>query len=150
MAKIALVLLLLFGLLAPAASATAGPDLVKWSWVNTPTEGEAGNWVLAGGSDVRHLTAAIDGTLYCYANPAGTSYRLFKSTDGGFSWSHTGMVKDEIVAIATAPDNASIVYYATSSSVYKSADAGNSFTPLPPGPGGAGTNNLAITSIDVA
>jgi len=42
------------------------------------------------------------------------------------------------------------IHYATPSNVYKSADAGNSFASLPPNPGGAGTNNLEITSIDVS
>jgi len=92
---------------------------------------------------------AIDGTLYAYANPSGTSYTLFKSTDGGYSWSYAGEVTDNIVDIATAPDDTSIVYYATVSNIYKSTDAGNNFTPLPPNPGGAGNNNIEITSIDV-
>ncbi len=69
--------------------------------------------MLASGSSVQHLTMAIDGTLYCYANPSATSYRLFKSADGGGSWSYTGEVEDTIVDIATAPNDASIVYYAT-------------------------------------
>jgi len=155
MAKIRLAvgLILLFGLLGsifPISSAVATPDEVEWSRVNIPTEGRSGNWVLANGSDVQHLTMAIDGTLYCYAEPSGTSYTLFKSTDGGYSWSYTGKVSDDINDIATAPDDSNVVYYATSSNVYKSTDAGNSFTPLPSNPGGAGTDNLTITSIDVA
>jgi len=145
-----LLLLSLLGPISPISLAVASPDTVKWSTVNIPTEGKPGNWVLADGSDVRHLTMAADGTLYCYANPSGTSYTLFKSTDGGYSWSYTGEVKDSIVDIATLPDDASIVYYATSSKVYKSTDGGNSFTLLPPNPGGAGSNNIEITSIDVA
>jgi len=136
--KLAVGLVLLLSLLGLGTPAIAAPDTVKWSQVNLPTEGESGNWVLASGSDVQHLTMAIDGTLYCYANPSGTSYTLFKSTDGGYSWSYTGKVKDTIVDIATAPDNASIVYYATSSDVYQSTDAGDSFSQLPPNPGGAG------------
>lgn len=130
-------------------SAAATPVEVKWSRVNIPTEGETGNWVLASGSNVRHLTTAADGTLYCYANPTGTSYTLFKSTDAGYSWTHSGQVKDAIVGIATAPDDADIIYYATGSKVYKSSDAGTTFTQLPPSPGGAGSDNITITDIDV-
>jgi len=146
---IALGLILLLSLLfIPVNPVTAIPNgEVRWSWVNIPTEGKAGNWVLADGSDVQHLAMAIDGTLYAYGK--GLTYTLLKSTDGGYSWSYTGMVQDSIVDIATAPNDASVVYYATSSNVYKSADAGNSFVLLPPNPGGAGTNNLEITSIDV-
>ncbi len=148
--KLAIWLILLLSLLSYSTSATANSSTVKWLCVNIPTEGESGNWVLASGSDVQYLRRAIDGTLYCYAKPSGTSYTLFRSTDGGYSWSYTGKVKDAIVDIATAPDNASLVYYATSSSLYESTDSGISFTRLLPNPGGAGSGNLTITSIDVA
>ena len=143
-------LLIILASTTTISPAVANPDELEWSGVSIPTEGTAGNWVLASGSDVQHLTMAIDGTLYCYASPSGTSYTLFKSTDDGYSWSYTGEVKDSIVALATTPDNASIIYYATSSNIYKSTDAGNSFLPLPANPGGAGSNNVEITSIDVA
>jgi len=143
-------LLSLLGAISLPDPAAATPDKVKWSRVNIPIAGKSGNWVLASGSNIQHLTMAVDGTLYCYANPPGTSYTLFKSTDAGSSWAYTGMVTDAIVDIATAPDDAGIVYYATVSNIYKSADAGNSFNQLPPNPGGAGSDNITITSIDVA
>jgi len=131
-------------------STLATLDEVRWSRVNIPAEGNPGDWVLASGSDIRHLTMASDGTLYCYANPSGTSYTLFKSTDGGYRWSYTGGVQGVIVDVTTAPDDANTVYYATISNVYKSIDAGVSFTVLAASPGGAGSNNVEITSIDVA
>ncbi len=143
-------LLIILASITATSPAAANPDEIKWSRVNIPAEGTAGNWVLASGSDVQHLTMAIDGTLYCYASPSGTSYTLFKSTDGGYSWSYTGNVKDSIVALATAPDVASVIYYATSSNIYRSTDAGNNFVSLLANPGGAGSNNVEITSIDVA
>lgn len=150
-ALIAILLLSLLGSISISNQRTmATLEEVKWSEVDTPDSGKVGGWVLANGSDVRHLTMAIDGTLYCYANPSETNYTLFKSVDGGHSWSYTGQVKDAITGIATASDNADIVYYATSSNVYKSADGGNNFTDLPPNPGGAGSNNITITSLDVA
>ena len=129
--------------------ASASPDEVRWSKVNIPLEGKAGNWVLAKGSDVQQLTMASDGTLYGCAKPTGTSYTLFKSTDGGYSWAYTGGVKDDIVDIATASGNASVVCYATSSKVFRSTDAGSTFSLLALNPGGAGSNNVEITSIDV-
>ncbi len=144
-----LILLLSLVLIFFGNPVVASPDEVRWSRVNIPTEGISGNWVLAGGSDVKYLTMAIDGSFYCYANPSGTSDTLYKSTDGGCSWSSGGKVKDKIVDIAAAPDSAATIYYATSSHIYKSTDAGNSFTSLPPKPGGAGSNNIEITSIDV-
>ncbi len=141
-------LLCLLGSISPLTPAVADPDEVMWSRVNIPTEGKAGNWVLAKGSDVAHLTMAIDGTLYAYVT--GLTYTLYKSTDEGRSWSYTGEVTNAIVALACSSLDASVIYYATSSNIYKSTDAGNSFTPLPPNPGGAGSDNLTITAIDVA
>ncbi|MFC1939429.1 WD40/YVTN/BNR-like repeat-containing protein [Chloroflexota bacterium] len=149
-AALALALLLsLPGTISVSGEAASALDEVKWCRASIPTEGETGDWVLASGSNVRHLTRAVDGTLYCYASPSGTSYTLFKSTDAGRSWSHTGKVTDTIVDIATAPDDASIIYYASTSDVYKSDDAGISFTRLPLNPGGAGSDNVTIASMDV-
>jgi len=148
----ALTLISLLGLLSTTfSSERAGATLeeAKWCRVNTPAEGETGGWVLASGSDVRLLTRAIDGTLYCYANPSGTSYTLFRSIDAGYSWSHSGKVTETIVAIAASPDQADVIYYATVSRVYKSNNAGNSFTALPLVPGGAGSNNVEITTIAI-
>ena len=150
---LALGLFLLLSLLGSSVTVnpvSASPDEVKWSRVNIPTEGTAGNWVLAKGADVQQLTMAIDGALYCYANPTGVNFTLFKSTDNGYSWSHVGKVTDSIVDIATAPDDADIVYYATSSIVYRYTDAGDTFRTVAINPGGAGSSNVEITSIDVA
>jgi len=142
--KFALGLVVLLGLLSPTCPVFASPDVVKWSKFNIPTEGKAGDWGLAHDSDVQHLTLASDGTLYAYGK--GLSYTLYKSTDNGISWSYIGKVQDSIVDIAIAPDN--VVYYATSSHIYRSTDGGETFVQLP-NPGGAGSNNVAITSIDV-
>ena len=120
---------------------------VKWSRVNIPTEGKGGDWVLAKNSDVQHIIMAPDGTLYAYAK--GLTYTLYKSTDGGYSWSYLDNVKDEIVSIATAPDEEYFIYYATKSNVYRSIDGGKTFHTLPANPGGAGSNNIEITSIAI-
>ncbi len=114
-----------------------------------PAEGESGGWILASGADTRYPARAADGTLYCYATPTGTAHRLFKSGNGGISWSQTGGVQDSIVDIVTVPGDAGTLYYATSSIIYKSTDAGVSFVPLPANPGGSGGNNLEIASIDI-
>jgi len=148
---LALSLILLLSLFSSTipTPANATPNVAEWSTVNIPTDGKSGNWVLADGSDVQHLTMAIDGTLYACANPTETSYTLFKSTDSGFSWEYTGKVKDDIVDIATSPDDADTIYYATLFNIYKSTDAGDSFTTLASSPGGAGNGNIEITAIDV-
>lgn len=129
----------------PSHQVTASSDAVKWSKVNIPTEGEAGHWVLADGSDIQHLTTASDGTLYAYVK--GPTYTLYRSTDSGVSWEHIGNVQDTIVGIAISPHDATI-YYATSSAIYRSTDGGKTFHSQP-SPGGAGTDNIEITSIDV-
>jgi len=70
------VLLLFLPLLAaiiPIYQPVSAADTAQWMPVNIPTEGVAGKWTLAAGSDIRCLTMANDGTLYCYANPSGTT-----------------------------------------------------------------------------
>jgi hypothetical protein len=118
MAKVVVLTLGLLLLLGFTSPVLADPDSVKWSNVNTPTQGKPGGWVLASGSDIQHLTMASNGTLYAYG--AGLTYTLYQSTDGGYSWLAIGKVQDEIVDIAIAPDN--VVYYATSSQIFKSVD----------------------------
>ncbi|GAF85551.1 unnamed protein product, partial [marine sediment metagenome] len=146
-----LALILLLSLLGSttATATTATQEMAEWFTVNTPTDGKSGNWALAAGSDIQHLVMAIDGIIYAGANPSGTSYTLFKSTDDGFSWEYTGKVKDDIVDIATSPDDADTIYYATLTTIYRSTDAGSNFTPLAANPGGAGSDNIEITAIDV-
>ncbi len=141
-AVLTLGLLLLLGFTSPVL---ADLDSVKWSNVNTPTQGKPGGWVLASGSDIQQLTMATNGTLYAYGK--GLTYTLYQSTDGGYRWSAIGKVSDEIVDIAIAPDN--VVYYATSSQVFKSVDGVSKFAALPT-PGGAGANNIEITSLDAS
>lgn len=144
------VFLLVFILtLVSAFPEPANADNLTWSRFDIPSNGISGKWVLAEGSDVRYPTLAIDGTLYCYANPTGTPYRLFKSTDGGYTWSYTGRVTDTISDIAIIPDNPLGIYYATASGVYRYIDDDN-FMCIADSPGGAGTGNIEITSLDVS
>ena len=140
-------LILLLSLSFSTLAVTAASDEARWLRVNTPTEGEAGNWVLADGSDVQHLTMTPDGTLYACGK--GLTYTLYQSTDGGYRWSHLGKVQDNIVDIAIAPDETGTIYYATSSTVYRSTNGGKSFDAMPSDPGGAGSNNVEITAIAV-
>ncbi|MBI2848182.1 MAG: hypothetical protein HYX83_03305 [Chloroflexi bacterium] len=151
--QLALAVMLLLSMLGPLFAldrAAAAEEEARWSPVTIPAEGKTGNWQLAGGSDIKHLTMASNGILYTFSNPGGTTDRLFMSSDNGSTWTPVGNITSVIVAIAVAPDDAASVYYATNSTVYKSSDGGNSFTPLPFKPGGAGTNNVEITSLAVA
>ena len=125
----------------------ASADEVKWSRVNTPTEGSAGNWVLASNSNVQHPTMSTNGTLYVYLE--GLAYTLYQSTDGGYAWSHIGGVQDSIVDIAVPTHDENTIYYATTANVYRSTDGGKKFFQLAANPGGAGSNHLEITDIAV-
>ncbi|MHC4501172.1 MAG: WD40/YVTN/BNR-like repeat-containing protein, partial [Planctomycetota bacterium] len=148
LAAAGLTILISLQLATTAGTVTADTGEPKWSRVNIPTEGEVGDWVLADGSDVQHLTMAADGTLYAYGK--GLTRTLYRSTDGGESWSYLSDVQDSIVDIAIAPDSSGTLYYATASAVYRSTDGGKSFTQLGISPGGAGSGNVTITDIDVA
>ncbi len=106
----------------PAGRAVADVEEPRWSRVNIPAEGEVGGRVLAGGSDIKTLTMMTDGTLYAHAD--GLTYSLYKSSDGGKSWTSPGSVTDSIVDIATAPNDTETVYYATPTAVYLSSDGG--------------------------
>lgn len=143
-----LVLLLFLCLATPAGRAAADVEEPRWSRVNIPAEGEVGGRVLADGSDIKTLIMAADGTLYTHAD--GLTYSLYKSSDGGKSWTSPGSVTDSIVDIATAPNDTETVYYATTAAVYRSGDGGQSFGQMGGNPGGAGSNNLEITTLDVA
>jgi len=147
MTKAVLALVTLLLILSTTAPAAASPEPLEWTPVNIPADGERGDWGLGWGSDVLQLAAADDGTLY--ASVRGLDYSLYSSDDGGYSWQPTAEVTDDIIAIAIAPDDSAICY-ATTSRVYQSEDGGESFQPLPEGPGGAGENNIEITSLDIA
>ena len=157
LADIAVCLFLLMGLfpisvkpLLTAQTKANTPPPAAWTAVNIPAEGEAGNWILAKGSDVRRLVSSINGTLYCYANPTGTTQTLFKSDDGGHTWQTTGRVTGLITDIAADPFDASTIYYSNNGSVFRSTDAGKTFKELLPHPGGAGSNNISISAINVS
>jgi hypothetical protein len=114
----------------------ASPEPLRWTRVNIPAGGEAGNWVLAGGSNIRHLALAGDDTLY--ASVQGLTFTLYRSTDGGLSWAYIGNVRDAIIDIAVSPRDTKKIYYATTSAVYRSVNGGRTFAALPANPGGAG------------
>jgi len=142
-----LLLISLLVLIAPLTPAIADPDEVTWSRVNIPTEGKAGNWVLANGSDVAHLTIAIDNTLYAYVN--NLTYTLYKSTEEGRGWSYTGGVTDAIADIACSSLDADIIYVTDGSHVYKSDNAGASFNKVADTTLPALDGKESITCLDV-
>ncbi len=147
MAKIAALALLLALLLGISLTATASPDELRWTRVDTPGEGRSGGWVLVPDSDIRYLAAASDGTLYAYGR--GTDHTLYRSIDSGTSWEAIEEAKDTIVALATSPTDEDIIGYATEAEVFCSTDGGGEFVKLAGNPGSAGDGNIAITSIAI-
>ena len=125
----------------------AASDAARWCEVNIPGQGLSNGWVMAEGADIRQITESADGTFY--ASVDGLTYTLYRSTDGGITWSASGKVTEEIVGMAVSPGNPVNVYYITAATVYRSTDGGATFQQLPPHPGNAGTGNIEITSIDV-
>lgn len=125
----------------------ASSGAVTWTRIPLPAEGEPGNWVLASGSDMHHLTMAADGTLYAYGE--GLARTLYTSPDNGLGWTTAGNVQDVITDIAASPHDPATIYYATANTVYRSQDSGLTFGSLPFYPGNTGTGNRTIASLDV-
>jgi hypothetical protein len=138
----------LLGLLSFTSPVSATPDMVEWSKVNIPTPGKAGGWVLASGSDVRHVTRAIDSTLYTYKLEV-TTHRLMKSTDKGVTWLETDYDGGGIVAIISSKTDAETVYVTDGSHVYQSGDGGDNFAELGAASFPALDANESVTCLDV-
>jgi len=137
------------GVAAPADNAVAAPADNVWELSTAPRDGTNGSWVIAdsgGAGAAGPIARAIDGTLYCYANPtvSATTSRLFKSTDGGHKWTPVGLVTVALIDIAVSPTDANVLYITDGTNIWKSADAGASFTALGALAGGN------ISSIDCA
>ena len=89
---------------------------INWSTANTG--------LAANGATINIHSLVIDkknpSTLY-----AGTMKGVFKSTNGGGSWSRTGLIDIYVYSLAIDPIDSSILYAGTySNGVYKSIDAG--------------------------
>jgi uncharacterized protein (TIGR03437 family) len=115
---------------------------------NSEDRGES--WTTVGSlPDVHTLTPdpAVIGTLY-----AGSSVGLYKSVNGGVTWtlSANGLPREPVKAIVVDPTNTKVVYAGTSKStfsgtVYKSVDGGASWAPSNAGFADRGVNALAMS-----
>lgn len=133
--------------LVPHLPSSAAVENVRWNKVNIPAEGDPGDWVLASGSDIRCLAIASDGTIL--AAVAGLDHSLYKSGNGGNSWTPLGSVRDAVTDLAISPHDPDTIYYATSTSVHRSTDGGRTFLELPVDLAAAGPSGKEITSLDV-
>ena len=160
-----LILLLVPFALLPA-QAQAEPEADAWARYPIPQKGEEGGWVLTGGgTGVTAICVAYDGTIYAATEEIDGSpldgYNLFKSTDDGYTWTPlweiptsdkpaSATAASKIIALLLPRwEETDILYLATQYNVYKSTDGGENFTSVAGKPGGAGTDGLEITALDV-
>jgi len=75
-----------------------------------------------------------------------TAGGLFKSTDGGASWTalNSAYGVHHVSALAISPKNPNILFAGTDNGVYKSIDAGNNWNPFT-----SGLTNLDITAVAI-
>lgn len=140
----------LFAFALPAGAATT-----PQTWTKTSLPGAAGyvmpqnDTTLAAFNIVATgpLAEAADGTLYVYvqtSKAAPLNYSLLKSTNGGRSWAISGTVGQPTAAVsAITTFGTSLVYYTQGTAVWRSMDAGVTFTNITSSP-------FAINAIDVA
>jgi photosystem II stability/assembly factor-like uncharacterized protein len=148
MAKLtALGILVLVVLLGTAAAVAAGADTAEWSKVNIPTEGRAGGWGLAPGSDLTNLSLAA-GVIYVNKlDELDGESRLMRSEDGGLSWAATGYQGGAVVDIV-CPSDTDTIYLTDGRHVYKSDD-GEGFELVGDGSLPALDENERIACLDV-
>jgi len=153
---VGLVLVLLvsmFGLAVPASAGT-----LSWSVKTNADIPSTTNEVLALGSSLLDMAVSSDGqTIYVVADISGAD-KLFKSTNGGDTWSEVSdaavKLPTTLTRVAIAPDDTNIVVIQGGTSVYASTNAGSTFNTLgtvTSSASGSGTVNtiydLAISSL---
>src|SRR5437667_179650 len=84
----------------------------------------------------------VPATLYAGANGGG----VFKSTDGGGSWSavNTGLTSTFVRALAIDPQASTTLYAGTNNGVFKSTDGAGTWSPANNGLANLSVNALAI------
>ncbi|AKG52854.1 hypothetical protein DGWBC_0166 [Dehalogenimonas sp. WBC-2] len=137
------VILTLALLLVPAPQPLAAAD-ARWSEVPLPQTGAASGWRLTPDTDIAKLGRDTQGRLYVWVT--GASGGLFRADSAG----------ENIIRLYASADSATDlcvtetgqIYYATDSTVYRSADGGLSFQTLATNPGGPGKRitGLSITN----
>jgi hypothetical protein len=157
-----------------AVPASASPGNLEWETYNLPVEGARGGWFMDSRIEyVGPIAQAINGDLYAavgYYDESWNYYNdIFKSTDGGRSWSISKnplyaypLVSDpgsklgiQIVDIVCSSEDADVLYVTDGSYVYYSNDGGTTFHGLATGLmedaiSTAGISNPWINSLDVA
>lgn len=76
------------------------------------------------GGDIRGMAFNPGNKNEVYAVAYSSRSQVFKSTNGGQSWSRIGFINDYIDSLAIHPTNAAILHGLSGSAVYKSTDSG--------------------------
>ena len=173
--RLVLLLFLITAVLPTPIQAQPGDNV--WERYPIPRKGAAGGWQLTSdntteGTGVTAITVAADSTIYAgVEETAGTpldGYDLFKSTDGGYTWTPLwkipagdkpsgGPASDpdaKIIRLALPRrQDSNTLYLTTQYNVYQSTDGGRHFSTLGNRPGyGSGTtatSSRLITSLNV-
>jgi photosystem II stability/assembly factor-like uncharacterized protein len=82
--------------------------------------------------------------VYAGTELAGSDSGLYRSDDGGLTFTATTVTSDGIYGIVFDPDSPGTIYAAGVKAVYKSADSGQSWTPLDTGAQGPDARALAF------
>ncbi len=134
-------------------TASSEPALA-WNVESLP--GTGGAVIGPMGIDINDLAAAMDGkTIYAAAKSAVSSVLLYKSVDGGATWTDisqsSGMNAASTDFVAVAPDNPDIVVVASQSppAAYYSGDGGATWTDMGTLSGSAGSA-AAVYDVDIS
>ncbi len=88
----------------------------------------------------------VGGDRYCNPGPGSSPGGIFRSDDGGASW--TMVLAGAVNDVFFAPGSTQIVYAAASAGLYQSTDAGLNWTPINNGFTPEARNRLAISASD--
>jgi len=161
---------------ATVATVNADPGVDSFDRMPLPS---TANYQMFPDTDIWDITAADDGTVFAIVQdtsglrwtPMSSNFRVFKSTDGGYTWEKLWAIPaNEPTQITAAgvpveivpqpgyddTDAANqVVFLATDDNLYRSLNGGDNFTRIVPECPGVVDPNLAIpydliTSLDVA
>jgi len=139
---IVVLLVSMLGIVVPASAGTL-------SWSSETIPGSTGKVILD--CDITDMDISPDGTIWASTNTT----TLYKSTDGGSSWTavtHSGLLTVDMVAVA--PDNANIIAAASSNkttpNVCISNNGGTTWSSLTTPQEGSEGSAMALTGLDVS
>lgn len=116
--------------------------------VETPREGEIGNWLVANDTNITEYEITDDADIYCSVMMPDSKYAFFTSTDGGVRWIRRGDISGPVIDFTVTDTDARQIIYTDGTDIFISEDEGYTFVKLP-GINGTGSGNYCLTTIDV-